>query len=121
MSKLRLQLEDLAVDSFETTQAPTPTRGTVDAFATVVAGTCPRRTCGEPTDQYTCWYTCDDASCANTCANTCAATCPNTCANTCAYTCDDFTCAFTCDCGGTGQTDCGGASCWDSCGGTCPP
>jgi len=120
MSKMRLHLDDLAVESFETTPQPTPRRGTVDAYATIRQGTCPVRYC-EPTDAATCYYTCDDATCAATCANTCPNTCAQTCddpscANTCAYTCDDYTCAW--DCGGTAQTDCFGITCADSC--TCP-
>ena len=84
--KLTLRLEDLSVDSFDTTK-PQKAEGTVFG------------------EQCTCWTQCTCPGCP-TCANynTCDAscnTCANTCPNTCAYTCDDATCAgcsgYTCD------------------------
>ena len=89
MKKLRLSLDELRVDSFETTAEQEP-RGTV---------------MGE--QQCTCLTNCTCPGC-----NTCNETCPQT----CAYTCDDSECIMTCigdTCGG------GGWTCWDSCGGTC--
>ena len=62
MNKLKLQLDDLTVDSFDTS-AVAREKGTV------VAEQC---TCGGPvTCAYTCPVTCDDATCAATCYNTC--------------------------------------------------
>lgn len=68
-SKLRLNLEDLTVDSFGTTK-PAETNGTVF---------------GEE-------CTCDTACTCPGCPS-CDVTCPDT----CALTCDDDTCAYSCD------------------------
>ncbi len=77
-TKLTLNLEDLSVDSFDTTAAQ-KAKGTVFG------------------EQCTCYTNCTCPGCP-----TCDRTCPNTCAytcddNTCAYTCDDASCAGTCD------------------------
>jgi hypothetical protein len=74
--KLILNLEDLSVDSFETTTG-------VRARGTVL---------GEQQPPCTCYTNCTCPGCP---------TCANTCANTCAYTCDDPTCV---GCGGTGYS-----------------
>ncbi|HEY0016546.1 MAG TPA: hypothetical protein VGC13_09520 [Longimicrobium sp.] len=74
--KLTLNLEDLSVDSFDTTATQKP-RGTVigEQCTCYTQCTCP----GCPTCDQTC----------NSCDFTCAgATCPRT----CGYTCDDETC-----------------------------
>ena len=91
MKKLKLRLEDLKVESFETAPEGDPTpQGTV--FAYISPG--PGNTC--------------DAGCANsTCVNTCADTCGDTCNTTCVLN--------TC---GTCQT-CGGPTCEQTCGGPC--
>ncbi|WP_420129411.1 hypothetical protein [Longimicrobium sp.] len=101
-SKLKLHLEDLTVDSFQTTTPQRP-RGTVygEQCTCYTNCTCP----GCPTC---------DASCGqNTCGGTCAGTC-NTCGGSCAGTCDA-------SCGGTCDAACntGGASCYASCDGYC--
>lgn len=75
MKKLRLQLDDLSVESFGTHQEETA-RGTV-------AGR------NEPPYTQSC-----DGSCVATCAS-CVNTCLNTCQASCAGTCD--TCAPTCE------------------------
>jgi hypothetical protein len=86
MNKLKLQLEDLLVDSFQTTPAERP-KGTVFG------------------EQCTCYTQCTCPGCP-----TCDGTCPNTCANTC----DDPSCAGTC--GATCDWSCGGAgTCAVSC------
>ena len=78
-SKLTLNLDDLSVDSFDTSS-------TRKAKGTVFG------------EQCTCYTNCTCPGCP-----TCGATCPNTCANTC----DDYTCAASCNgCGGTGYTVC---------------
>lgn len=88
MNKLRLHLEDLAVESFDTSR-PAREKGTVFGEQCSCGGTC--------AGQATCDYTCDDATCPNTCDDA-----------TCAYTCDDLTCAGSCTkCYDT----CGGATC----------
>jgi hypothetical protein len=73
----KLRMDDLAVESFDTTALRRNDKGTVF---------------GE--QQCTCWTVCTCPGC-----NTCDATCPDT----CAYTCDDASCAASCDgtCAGT--------------------
>jgi hypothetical protein len=91
MNKLRLTLEDLRIDSFDTT-SPAPRKGTVVAqqdctcvtCATVCDNTCPNwETCGLSC-YYTCQETCDDPSCDVTCQDTCGPSCGGTCRQ---YTC----------------------------------
>jgi hypothetical protein len=83
--KLKLNLEQLTVDSFDTT-ATQKERGTVFG------------------EQCTCYTQCTCPGCPS-----CDATCPNT----CAYTCDDNTCLASCNgtCGGS----CDGAWTCDYC------
>lgn len=78
MKKLSLSLENLRVDSFDTTPADAKPRGTIFG------------------EQCTCPSNCTCPGCP-----TCDATCPNT----CPYTCDDNTC-ITCveTCANTGCT-----------------
>jgi hypothetical protein len=87
MKKLSLKLDQLHVDSFDTT--PTEKRkGTVFG------------------EQCTCWTQCGQ----NTCPG--CPTCDNTCAGTCPYTCDDNTCiscANTCANGGCTRYN----PCWE--------
>jgi hypothetical protein len=71
MKKLRLGLDDLRVDTFDTT-APRKEKGTVFG------------------EQCTCWTQCGQDTCPG------CPTCGDTCPNTCAYSCDDFSCAWTC-------------------------
>ena len=85
--KLTLNLEQLTVDSFQTTAAEKP-KGTVFG------------------EQCTCYTNCTCPGCP-----TCADTCPNT----CAYTCDDASCGYSCaesgcDCS-INATRCGGYIC----------
>jgi hypothetical protein len=75
MSKLRLQPDDLAVETFHVTEAARE-RGTVfgEQCTCPTDCTCP----GCPTCDGTCPYSCDDYSCngENTCAgHTCEGTC----------------------------------------------
>ena len=89
-TKLKLNLDDLAVDSFDTSRRPEK-RGTVFG------------------EQCTCYTQCTCPGCP-TCDNTCNATCDAT----CAYTCDDATCPYTCDdasCGG-GCATIAYTNCW---------
>jgi hypothetical protein len=86
--KLSLNLEDLAVESFDTT-SPQKAKGTVFG------------------EQCTCYTNCTCPGCP-TCDASCNGTCGDTCPATCAYTCDDASCAgscgdtfdYTCDPGG---------------------
>ena len=85
----KLRLDDLSVESFDTTTVKKE-KGTVfgEQCTCYTVCTCP----GCPTCDATCAYTCDDQTCP---------ACP-TCANTCAYTCDDYSCAESC-----------GGTCWN--------
>ncbi|HEY0016545.1 MAG TPA: hypothetical protein VGC13_09515 [Longimicrobium sp.] len=101
-AKLKLNLEDLTVESFNTTTAEKP-KGTVfgEQCTCYTNCTCP----GCPTCDNTCAYTCDDATCPA--CPTCAASCNGTCQNcgTDAYSCYDTNCCpinETCQ-----QTNCG--------------
>jgi hypothetical protein len=88
-SKLKLNLEDLTVDSFDTTRPP-PKKGTVFG------------------EQCTCYTNCTCPGCP-TCYASCNGTCAGTCENTCANTCDDATCV------GCGSGDTCGWTCDDTC------
>jgi hypothetical protein len=86
MNKLRLELEELAVESFQTLPAAEAPRGTVQAFASVGDSTCRYAICYYETYAPGCTY-------GDTCAY--SQNCPTnyaTCGNTCNYTCDDNTC-----------------------------
>ena len=98
-AKLKLHLDDLTVDSFNTTAAEKP-KGTVFG------------------EQCTCYTQCTCPGCP-TCYASCNGTCAGTCENTCANTCDDATCAgcgtgYTCDrtaCGCYPETSCFNTGC----------
>ena len=87
MNKLKLQLEDLRVDSFDTTTAE-KAKGTVfgEQCTCYTQCTCP----GCPTCDATC-NTCDQ-SCNGTCAASCNGTCEWTCDYSCGGSCDGYTC-----------------------------
>lgn len=82
MKKLKLALDDLSVETFDTSPARRE-KGTV---------------MGE--QECTCPTACTCPTCP-TCCNTCEASCPYTCDDatcpeTCDDTCDNFTCLYTC-------------------------
>jgi hypothetical protein len=86
--KLRLDLDALAVETFDTLQ-PHADRGTVEGhnvpeFTASCDPTCPASCAGSCV-----------GSCVNTCANTCANTCLNSCYASCAISCLG-TCQVTC-------------------------
>ncbi len=86
MRRLKLDLKDLKVESFETNSSDRK-KGTV--LGQSGAGcTLPACTEFDPTCDSTCLFqpTCDE-----TCPNTCGNTCP-TCHWSCVGTCDDITC-----------------------------
>jgi len=93
MNKLKLRLDDLHVDTFQTTSAPKQ-KGTVfgEQCTCYTQCTCP----GCPTCYASCNGSCD-ASCNGTCAASCDATCGGscdwTCDNTCGDSCGGYTCA----------------------------
>jgi hypothetical protein len=79
MNKLKLRLDDLSVESFDTVRAER-SKGTVMGQELCSCG-------GTCAGQATCDYTCDDPTCPYTCDdNTCAATC-DTCSPSCWDTC----------------------------------
>ena len=92
MNKLKLQLEDLVIDSFSTTPVRRA-KGTVygEQCTCPTACTCP----GCPTC---------DASCGGTCGGTCDASCYGSCGDTC-------------DCGTAYDVSCNGYSCDPTCAG----
>jgi hypothetical protein len=84
MRKVKLQLESLAVESFDTSP-PEPEEGTVAAHQVwLTAGTC----------AVSCGGSCFQTGCS--CYNTCIQTCPDTCWASCGGTCWEYTCADTC-------------------------
>jgi hypothetical protein len=95
MHKLRLQLEDLVIDSFSTTPVRRA-KGTVygEQCTCPTACTCP----GCPTCDASCNGTCD-ASCNGTCGGaSCGATCDASCGGTCDYSCGGgYSCDPTCE------------------------
>jgi hypothetical protein len=95
--KLKLDLDQLAVDSFDTNPSESAPRGTVQGFSHV---------CGPTRFDPTCYVTCGtcDLSC-----GTCGASCGYTCGcGATAYTCNDPSCA-------TCLTYCGQESCIEYC------
>jgi hypothetical protein len=95
MAKLKLQLDDLLVDSFQTTEPQRP-KGTVFG------------------EQCTCYTNCTCPGCP-TCDASCNGTCYASCNGSCAATCD-ASCNGTCD-GCTWEASCGGNSCDPTCAG----
>jgi hypothetical protein len=90
VKKLKLHLEDLRIDSFQTTPAEKP-KGTVFG------------------EQCTCHTQCTCPGCPTcnaSCNGTCGASCEATCGGTCEWTCE-ASCNGTCDCGtGGGFSQC---------------
>ncbi|HEU0012535.1 MAG TPA: hypothetical protein VFQ45_02590 [Longimicrobium sp.] len=98
--KLRLNLADLRLKSFETTESPTPARGTVQGMEQ--CGACTYCTMSEA--RLACYNnTCLNASQTDT---GCPDSWNGTCDGSCYGTCYDPTCAYTC-CGVCGNTCCG--------------
>ena len=89
-AKLKLQLDELTVDSFPTT-ATEREKGTVfgEQCTCYTNCTCPGCPTCDATCAATCPYTCDDNSCGDTC-NTCAASCYDSC-----VTCVGPRCGYT--------------------------
>ncbi|MGD8778128.1 MAG: hypothetical protein PVH88_04125 [Ignavibacteria bacterium] len=100
MKKLKLNLEDLRVESFELNPGKEINKGTIhgNEQPTVVDDTCVEPscdgTCYEDTCEDTCGVgpTCDYATCVNTAAcgggNTCDYSCGSTCGLTCVKICE---------------------------------
>jgi modification target Cys-rich repeat protein len=100
MNKLRLELDDLRVDTFSTSEAAGGESGTVRAHG-VGVGPSYDQPC-EPVDMDHTVAACPVyTDVGTTCAASCHGSCYATCYGTCAHTCDTFwqqTCAnATCD------------------------
>jgi hypothetical protein len=82
VKKLKLQLNDLRIETFDTTSA-TGQKGTVlgEQCTCQTQCSCPGATC-----DWSCENSCPDASCFESCAWTCGAACGSR------HTCDYFTC-----------------------------
>ena len=104
-TKLKLNLDELAVDSFDTVGAE-KTKGTVfgEQCTCYTNCTCP----GCPTCYASCNGTCDASACNGTCDascnGTCGASCDYSCGGTCDYSCEgctayDYTCRNYGSCG----------------------
>ncbi len=103
MKKLRLDLDAIRVESFDTTAPKAAAAGTVrghSGYESCWGVTCSVTCAGTCYGQYTC-------EAYNTCAHTCdlVNTC-DTCATLCEYTCNG---QKTCDFGGCGEPS---ANCW---------
>jgi hypothetical protein len=96
MQKLKLRLDDLQVDTFQTTSSQKQ-KGTVfgEQCTCYTQCTCP----GCPSCYASCNGTCDatcNGTCDASCNGTCDASCNGTCGDTCNYTCES--CQFSyCD------------------------
>jgi hypothetical protein len=90
MNKLKLHLEDLSVETFDTS-AVEKENGTVVGEQCSCNGTCPLTVCA------TCPQTCDDYSCAESCGGTCPGQ-GFTCNESCGGTCFQSRCVDTCLC-----------------------
>ncbi|HYR07545.1 MAG TPA: hypothetical protein VEQ60_07245 [Longimicrobium sp.] len=103
-SKLTLKLEDLSVDSFDTTTTQ-KAKGTVfgEQCTCYTNCTCP----GCPTCYASCNGTCD-ASCNGTCGASCNGTCNCPSGNTCDWSCEATACDWGYTCGNCTalQTNC---------------
>jgi hypothetical protein len=92
--KLKLNLEQLSVDSFDTTETEKP-KGTVfgEQCTCYTNCTCP----GCPTCDASC-----NGTCVASCNGTCAASCYGTCGATCGYSCDGYCTQYDATCNGYG-------------------
>lgn len=94
MKKLKLNLEELKVESFDTSSSIGKSKNTVRGYATGDSNsTCNTSVCDEPCNFTDCL---NDNTCIATCANTCGVTCGHSCNGTCHDTCDGITCDISC-------------------------
>jgi hypothetical protein len=108
--KLKLNLDDLSVDSFDTAGAQKQ-KGTVFGEQCTCWTQCGQNTCpGCPTCDATCNATCGGATCAGSCYGTCGGdTCGASCYGTCDYSCD---CNSYYPCPSAMYTHCGNVICY---------
>ncbi len=98
MKKLKLNLEDLKVESFETVSRKNK-KGTINGNAPTWPNdpTCAEECITAFTDPCDTQYNTCDESCGVSCPATCAGSCVGpTCKNTCQNTCQGVTCDFPC-------------------------
>lgn len=120
MNKLKLQLDDLQVESFQTERGKEALRGTVKGNAPPTSFCTDYIDCtwdfGCETQLNSCGGTCQTCaggSCENTCYGSCYGSCGATCA-TCGASC--FSCEYTCY-----ESGCACSIQWSACGpNACP-
>ena len=96
MKKLKLDLEDLAVESFATTPEAGRDGGTVFGQQCTCYTQCTCPGCPTCAGYGTCDASCN-GTCAASCNGTCGATCDGSCYGTCDYACQTGdTCDYTC-------------------------
>lgn len=88
MNKLRLHLEDLAVESFDTVRGRQAERGTVRGNDACCCCCCPCCCTGA----VSCGGTCDPSVCNGSCVTCDASACYGSCEWTCDYSCDPNIC-----------------------------
>jgi hypothetical protein len=112
-TKLKLNLEDLTVDSFDTSR-PAQKEGTVfgEQCTCYTQCTCPG--CPTCANYYTCDRTCGGTCGENTCAASCNGTCDQaTCEYSCAGGCDySLYCDTNQPCPTNAYSNCAGSPCW---------
>jgi len=119
MDKLRLNLDDLRVESFDTTpEGARGTRGTVFAYEPqntwVTAGVYCSTACGICSVQET-YCACSGDTCYSGCTygvDSCGQTCATDCVGSCPL-------EETCGCQYSGSWTCEGSTCYETCGATC--
>lgn len=102
MRKMKLEIEALRVESFDTTAAAHRETGTVRAHADAAEGELVAITTPQ-TQGPSCFETCKIScwgSCLASCAGTCAVSCDGRCTELCSYGCSDGCTYRTCPSGG---------------------
>ncbi len=98
MKKMKLSLDDLKVESFQTTpESAAQKKGTVFGYITqdlTLCQECPTNTCGNTCQGPTCEGTCDNTCQGPTCEGTCGEATCGQCAPTCPELCGTFACFY---------------------------
>ncbi len=102
MLKLKLDLDKLVVESFDTNASGIETRGTVRAHSQICTPTAGEQTCGDTCGTCygscpdTCYGTCGGCSNVYTCGITCNGSCFDPSCNTCYTNCQQDSCVIAC-------------------------
>ena len=99
MLKLKLEIESLDVQSFETVDAPPPDGTVFGLSGAVTCNSCD--SCDPTCAGETGGWSCPGQTCAQSCGGTCPATCNSCAATACGGTCNSCgaaTCEYTCVC-----------------------